>query len=131
MLNTEFDHLLDKAQKLHFMGIGGSGMCPLAEILLAEGKTITGSDVDAESDTVKRMQALGAQVIIGQKAGNAGDAELVVYSAAIQKDNPELVDAIERGIPTVERSVLLGALCRRYERTIAVCGTHGKTTTPP
>jgi len=129
MLNTEFDHLLDKAQKLHFMGIGGSGMCPLAEILLAEGKTITGSDVDAESDTVKRMQALGAQVIIGQKAGNAGDAELVVYSAAIQKDNPELVDAIERGIPTVERSVLLGALCRRYERTIAVCGTHGKTTT--
>lgn len=129
MLNTEFDHLLDKAQKLHFMGIGGSGMCPLAEILLAEGKTITGSDVDAESDTVKRMMALGAQVVIGQKAGNAGDADLVVYSAAIQKDNPELVDAIERGIPTVERSILLGALCRRYDRTIAVCGTHGKTTT--
>ena len=129
MLNTEFDHLLDKAQKLHFMGIGGSGMCPLAEILLAEGKTITGSDVDAESDTVKRMQGLGAQVIIGQKAGNAGDADLLVYSAAIQKDNPELVDAIQRGIPAVERSVLLGALCRRYDRTIAVCGTHGKTTT--
>lgn len=129
MLNTEFDHMLDKAQKLHFMGIGGSGMCPLAEILLAEGKTITGSDVDAESDTVKRMQSLGAEVIIGQKAGNAGDADLVVYSAAIQKDNPELLDAIERGIPTVERSILLGALCRRYDRTIAVCGTHGKTTT--
>ena len=129
MLNTEFDHLLDKAQKLHFMGIGGSGMCPLAEILLAEGKTITGSDVDAESDTVKRMINLGAQVVIGQKAGNAGDADLVVYSAAIQKDNPELVDAIQRGIPTVERSILLGALCRRYDRTIAVCGTHGKTTT--
>ena len=129
MLNTEFDHLLDKAKKLHFMGIGGSGMCPLAEILLAEGKTITGSDVDAESDTVKRMINLGAQVVIGQKAGNAGDADLVVYSAAIQKDNPELVDAIERGIPTVERSILLGALCRRYNRTIAVCGTHGKTTT--
>ena len=129
MLNTEFDHLLDKARKLHFMGIGGSGMCPLAEILLAEGKIITGSDVDAESDTVKRMINLGAQVVIGQKAGNAGDADLVVYSAAIQKDNPELVDAIERGIPTVERSVLLGALCRRYDRTIAVCGTHGKTTT--
>ncbi len=129
MLNTEFDHLLDSAKKLHFMGIGGSGMCPLAEILLAEGKIITGSDVDAESDTVKRMMALGAQVVIGQKAGNAGDADLVVYSAAIQKDNPELVDAIERGIPTVERSILLGALCRRYDRTIAVCGTHGKTTT--
>ncbi|MBE6759422.1 MAG: UDP-N-acetylmuramate--L-alanine ligase [Ruminococcaceae bacterium] len=129
MLNTEFDHLLDKARKLHFMGIGGSGMCPLAEILLAEGKIITGSDVDAESDTVKRMINLGAQVVIGQKAGNAGDADLVVYSAAIQKDNPELVDAIERGIPTVERSILLGALCRRYDRTIAVCGTHGKTTT--
>ncbi len=129
MLNTEFDHLLDKAKKLHFMGIGGSGMCPLAEILLAEGKIITGSDVDAESDTVKRMINLGAQVVIGQKAGNAGDADMVVYSAAIQKDNPELLDAIERGIPTVERSILLGALCRRYDRTIAVCGTHGKTTT--
>ena len=66
---------------------------------------------------------------IGQRAENIGDAELVVYSAAIAKDNPELVAALESGVPTIERSVLLGAVCRRYKRDIAISGTHGKTTT--
>ena len=128
-LDTSYDKLLDKAQRIHFIGIGGSGMCPLAEILLSEGKTITGSDVDNESDTVNRIRGLGVHVDIGQRAENIGDAELVVYTAAIQKDNPELLGAQERGIPTIERSILLGALCRRYNNTIAVSGTHGKTTT--
>ena len=128
-VNTSYDKLLDEAKIIHFIGVGGSGMCPLAEILLGEGKTITGTDVDNESDTVNRMRRLGVKVHIGHRSENIGDAELVVYSAAIQKDNPELLSAVERGIPTIERSILLGAVCRRYERTIAVCGTHGKTTT--
>lgn len=128
-VNTSYDEILDKAQLIHFIGVGGSGMCPLAEILLGEGKTITGTDVDNESDTVNRMRKLGVKVHIGHRPENIGDAELVVYTAAIQKDNPELLSAIERGIPTIERSILLGAVCRRYPRTVAVCGTHGKTTT--
>ncbi len=129
-VNTSFDEILDRAEIIHFIGVGGSGMCPLAEILLGEGKTIRGTDVDNESDTVKRMRGLGVKVFIGHNPENiADDVDLVVYTAAIQKDNPELLSAIERGIPTIERSILLGAICRRYPRTIAVCGTHGKTTT--
>lgn len=127
-MNTDFDRQLSEAQRLHFIGVGGSGMCPLAEILLSEGKTITGSDVDNDSDTVKRMRSLGVTVAIGHRPENIGDAQIVVYTAAIQKDNPELLAARERGIITVERSIMLGSLCRRYDRTIAVCGTHGKTT---
>ena len=129
MVNLEYDEILDKAKKLHFIGIGGSGMCPLAEILHNEGKEISGSDVDNESDTVKRIRSYGIKVAIGQRAENITDAEMVVYTAAIQKDNPELLEAKRRGIPTIERSILLGALCRRYNNTIAVSGTHGKTTT--
>ena len=115
---------------VHFIGIGGSGMCPLAEILLAEGKKVTGSDVDGESDTVARMRRLGAEVAIGQRAENIEyyNPDLVVYTAAVQKDNPELLAAQSKKIPTVERAVMLGALCRRYSRTIAFSGTHGKTT---
>lgn len=129
ILAFEFDTVLEKAKKIHFIGVGGSGMSPLAEILLAEGKIIRGSDVDNESDTVARMRSLGIEVLIGHRPENIGDAELVVYTAAIQKDNPELLAAVDRGIETVERSVLLGAVCRRYNRTVAVSGTHGKTTT--
>lgn len=129
-VNTSYDKILDEAKKIHFIGVGGSGMCPLAEILLGEGKIITGTDVDNESDTVNRMRKLGVKVYIGHDPANIEeDIEMVVYTAAIQKDNPELLSAIERGIPTIERSILLGAICRRYPRTIAVCGTHGKTTT--
>ncbi|MBE6764384.1 MAG: UDP-N-acetylmuramate--L-alanine ligase [Ruminococcaceae bacterium] len=128
-MDTSFDKVLEQAEKIHFIGIGGSGMCPLAEILLSEGKKIHGSDVDNESDTVNRIRSLGVEVLIGHRPENIGDAELVVYTAAVQKDNPELLAAKERGIPTVERSILLGAVCRRYPRTIAVSGTHGKTTT--
>lgn len=127
-MTFDFDAVLEGAKRIHFIGIGGSGMCPLAEILLAEGKLIHGSDVDDKSDTVNRIRSMGVEVLIGHRAENVGDVDLVVYTAAIQKDNPELLSAIERGIPTVERSILLGAVCRRYPRTIAVCGTHGKTT---
>lgn len=129
MPNTQYDELLSQVERIHFIGIGGSGMCPIAEILQHEGKKISGSDVDNESDTVKRIRSMGIEVAIGQRAENITDAQMVVYTAAIQPDNPELLEAKRRGIPTVERSIMLGALCRRYNRTIGVSGTHGKTTT--
>lgn len=120
--------ILSKVKKIHFIGIGGSGMCPIAEILLHRGYELTGSDT-AESDTLARVRSYGIPVSMGQKAENVSGAELVVYSAAIKPDNPELVEAKRAGIPAVERSVMLGMVTRRFRNTIAVAGTHGKTTT--
>lgn len=120
--------ILDSVKKLHFVGIGGSGMCPMAEILFSEGYEITGSDMN-ESDTLTRIRAYGIKVYSGHAAENIGEAQLVVYTAAAKQDNPELVAARERGIPTLERSVVLGILTTRFENAIAVSGTHGKTTT--
>ncbi len=124
----EHNDTLSKVKKLHFVGIGGSGMCPLAEILYHRGFELTGSDTN-ESDTLDRIRSYGIPVTMGHKPENIGDAELVVYTAAVKSDNPELVAARERGIPTVERSVMLGMVTRRYSNSIAVSGTHGKTTT--
>ena len=123
----EDDRLLEGVRRIHMIGIGGSGMCPLAEILHSKGYELTGSD-NNESDPLARVRALGIEVHMGHRAENINGAELVVYSAAISKDNPELAAARERGIPTMERSHLLGALTRRYDNVIGVCGTHGKTT---
>lgn len=121
-------NILDKVKKIHFIGIGGSGMCPIAEILYHKGYQITGSDMN-ESDTLDRIRSYGIPVNMGHRAENIGDAELVVYTAAIKKDNPELLSAKEKGIPVLERSVMLGMVTRRYAESIAVSGTHGKTTT--
>lgn len=123
----EEDKILNGVKRIHMIGIGGSGMCPLAEILHSKGYELSGSD-NNESDPLKRVRALGAKVHMGHTAENLGDAELVVYSAAISKDNPEIVEAQRRGIPTMERSHLLGAVTRCYDNVIGVCGTHGKTT---
>lgn len=122
------DKILDDVKHVHFIGIGGSGMCPLAEILRAEGFELSGSDVN-ESDTLDRIKGYGIKVSMEHKAENIEGAELVVYTAAVKKDNPELLAAKEKGIPAVERSVMLGAVTRRYNRSIAISGTHGKTTT--
>ncbi len=122
------DNVLQSVKRIHFVGIGGSGMSPLAEILHAQGYTITGSD-NNESDNVNRMRARGITVYMGHSAENLGEAQLVVYTAAVQKDNPELVAAEERQIPLIERAKLLGQISRRYSNTVAVAGTHGKTTT--
>ena len=108
------------------IGIGGSGMCPLAQILFDKGYTVTGSD-NNESDPLNRVKALGIKVTMGHFPENVHSSELVVYSAAISKDNPELKEAKRLGIPTMERSHLLGALTRYYNNVIGVCGTHGKT----
>ena len=121
------DKIIENVKNIHMIGIGGSGMCPLAEILHSKGYTLTGSD-NNESDPLKRIKALGIKVFMGHNAENIDGAELIVYSAAISEDNPELKAAREKGIPTMERSHLLGSLTRRYDNVIGVCGTHGKTT---
>ena len=124
----KYDHLLDNKKRIHFIGIGGSGMCPLAEILMSEGFEIQGSDMN-EGETLDKIKGYGIPVFMGHKAENIDGAELVVYSAAVKKDNPERAEAEKRGIPCIERSVMLGIVCRRYNRSIAISGTHGKTST--
>lgn len=121
------DKIIDNIKRVHMIGIGGSGMCPLAEILHSKGYILTGSD-NNESDPLARIRKLGIKVFMGHAPENIEGAELIVYSAAIAKDNPELVQAEKKGIPTMERSYLLGALTRKYDNVIGVCGTHGKTT---
>ena len=124
----QIDQLLETVKRIHFIGIGGAGMCPLAEILHEKGYQLSGSD-NNETDTLNRVRNLGIPVVLGQKAENIGDAEMVVYTAALLPDNPELVAAREMGVPTFERSKLFGAVTRKFGNCIGVCGTHGKTTT--
>jgi len=121
------EQLLETKPRVHFIGIGGAGMCPLAEILHQRGYEISGSD-NNESETLARVRALGIPVTLGQRAENIQGAGMIVYTAALLPDNPELVAAKASGIPTFERSKLLGALTRGYGHCICVSGTHGKTT---
>lgn len=124
------DELLKKIKKIHFIGIGGSGMCPLAEILISNGYEITGSD-NNPGDNLDKLSGLGAKIVMGQKSENIAlfNPEMIVYTAALLPDNPELVAAQNSGIPTFERAKLFGAISRMYNNCIGVCGTHGKTTT--
>jgi len=112
---------------LHFVGIGGIGMSGIAETLAALGYRVQGSDI-AEGGNVQRLRAKGIAVAIGHKAENLGDAQVVVYSSAVTADNPELKAARARLIPVVRRAEMLGELMR-LKWSIAVAGTHGKTTT--
>ena len=123
----EIDELLKEKKRIHFIGIGGSGMCPLTEILLTGGYEITGSDNNT-GDNIDKLRGLGVKVTLGQKPENLEGAEIIVYTAAILKDNPELVAAKASGIPCFERAKLFGAITRKYSECIGVCGTHGKTT---
>lgn len=118
-----------KPVKVHFTGIGGISMSGLAQILMDAGFEVSGSD-RAASDLTKDLEASGATIFTGQSAGNiTGDIGLVVYTAAIKDDNPELVRARELNIPLMTRAELLGQIMKNYETSIAVSGTHGKTTT--
>ena len=122
-------NLSNNNQHIHFIGIGGISMSGLAEILNYEGFTITGSDIK-ESGITDSLRAQGIKVIIGQKAENIEDGtDLVVYTAAVKHDNPEILAAEAKGITVIERATLLGAIMDRYKNSIAVSGTHGKTTT--
>lgn len=117
----------DGVKRIHFIGIGGSGMFPLVQILSSQGYYITGSD-NNESDIVNTERAMGIDVTMGQRAENIRGADMIVYSAAIMDTNPELIAARESGLPLWERARLLGAVSARYGRSVGVCGTHGKTT---
>ena len=114
---------------VHFMGIGGISMSGLAEILLEEHFTISGSDAK-ESELTTHLEHMGVKVFYGQKASNlTDDIDLVVYTAAIREDNPEFAAAKEMGLPMLTRAQLLGQIMDNYADSIAVSGTHGKTTT--
>ena len=120
--------LLEGVRAIHFIGCGGSGTYPLIQILHSRGFAITGSDVE-ETKNTEAERALGVRVAIGHDAANLGNPDLVVYSAAIHNDNPELQAAHARGIKAVERSVMLGYISRTHSQSVGVAGTHGKTTT--
>ena len=114
--------------KVHFIGIGGVGMAPIAGILLAQGKQVSGSDLQANSLT-KRLQALGADIHIGHYADNLPDeTQLTVYSSAVNPDNPEMQKSVRADIPTLRRGAMLGKLASEYRRPVAISGSHGKTT---
>ncbi len=114
-------------QRLHFVGIGGAGMSAIAELLLAQGLRVSGSD-RAAGPATQRLARLGAQVHLGHDAAHLGDAQAVVTSTAVAADNPEVLAARARGLPVVARAQMLAELMRR-QQGIAIAGTHGKTTT--
>lgn len=127
-MSLENTDLLNGKKRLHFIGIGGSGMYPIVQILASKGYIITGSDV-LEGDIINYERGLGIDVSIGHKAENVHGADLVVYTAALLPGNPEKEEALRLGIPCIERSVMLGYVSRLYPHAICVSGTHGKTTT--
>jgi UDP-N-acetylmuramate--alanine ligase len=116
-----------KVKQLHFIGIGGSGMSGIAEVLLSLGYQVSGSDL-SESASVKRLRTLGATIIIGHAANNIAGADVVVISSAVKADNPEVIAAKAARIPVVARAMMLAELMR-FKQGIAIAGTHGKTTT--
>ena len=119
---------LNKFSHIHCIGIGGIGLSAIAEIFLNRGYRISGSDMK-ESEITDKLIERGAAVYLGHRAKNIAGADLVVYSSAVSQDNPEIVAAMETGVPTASRAEVLGALMKEYETSIAIAGTHGKTTT--
>lgn len=120
--------ILEGKKHIHFIGIGGSGMYPLAQILHAKGYFLTGSD-NNETETLQAVRNMGIPVTLGQRAENIEGADLIVHTAAIMADNPELIAARASGVPVLERSELLGIVSSWYDNAVCVSGTHGKTTT--
>ena len=115
-------------RRAHLAGIGGVSMSPLAEVLHGMGVQVQGSDMN-ESPAVERLRALGIPVAVGHAAENLGDCDLVIRSAAIHDDNPEISGAVTRGIPVFERAQAWGAIMKGYQNALCIAGTHGKTTT--
>lgn len=123
-----FDLIKDKNKKVHFIGIGGISMSGLAEILLKNGFSVSGSDMKT-SPIVQKLISEGAAFHLGHSEGNVKDADLIVYTAAISPDNPELMKGKELNIPLLDRAEFLGQLMKGHKYNVAVSGTHGKTTT--
>lgn len=118
---------MGRVEKIHFVGIGGVGMCGIAEVLHNEGYQISGSDL-SDNRNVVRLRSLGITVYTGHEAGNVKEADVVVKSTAVDDDNPEIRAARERLIPVIPRAAMLAELMR-FRHGIAIAGTHGKTTT--
>ncbi len=116
-----------KIQRIHFVGIGGSGMSGIAEVLLNQGYEVSGSDL-ADNAASRRLATLGVNIALGHARDNIAGADAVVVSTAVRADNPEVLAAREKGIPVVPRALMLAELMR-LKQGIAVAGTHGKTTT--
>ena len=116
-----------KVKKVHFVGIGGSGMSGIAEVLLNLGFSVSGSDL-ANNSTTQRLAKLGAEVFQGHQETHLNDADVVVVSSAVREDNPEVIAARSKAVPVVPRALMLAELMR-FRQGIAVAGTHGKTTT--
>lgn len=123
-----FDFIRDKNKKVHFIGIGGISMSGLAEILLENNYKVSGSDMK-ESHITNKLSNMGAEVYIGHDANNIKDVDLVVYTAAISEDNPELIKAKALGLTTMDRAEFLGYIMKGHKYNVAISGTHGKTTT--
>ncbi len=113
--------------RIHLIGIGGSSMSGLAEMLMDQGYNVSGSDRD-EGYLIHHVREKGCRVFIGHRPENVHGADLVVYSAAISRDNPERAEAEKEGIPSIERAVLLGQLMEGFGKSVGICGAHGKTT---
>jgi UDP-N-acetylmuramate--alanine ligase len=124
---TRADDRMRRIHRIHLVGIGGSGMGGIAEVLLNLGYAVQGSDLKANSVT-QRLARLGAEIFIGHSADHLGDADVVVVSSAVNRTNPEIAAALAKRIPVVPRAEMLGELMR-FRYSIAVAGTHGKTTT--
>ncbi len=116
-----------KVKRIHFVGIGGSGMSGIAEVFASLGYSVSGSDL-AENAAVKRLRGLGIRIALGHSAENIANADAVVVSSAVKPDNPEVVRAREARVPVVPRAMMLAELMR-FKQGIAIAGTHGKTTT--
>ena len=116
-----------RIRRIHFIGIGGVGMCGIAEVLLNQGYEISGSDI-RRSNVVVRLEKLGMTIHIGHQESNVQDVDVVVVSSAVNEENPEVKSARENRIPVVRRAEMLAELMR-YRHGIAIAGTHGKTTT--
>ncbi len=125
---VDFKNYLKPGIRVHLAGIGGVSMCPLAEVLRGMGLCVQGSDM-TESETVKHLRNLGIPVSIGHSAENLQSAQLVIRTAAIHDDNPEISGAVTRGIPVYERAQAWGAIMQQYRNALCISGTHGKTTT--
>jgi len=121
------EEIFNKVKKIHLVGIGGSGMSSIAEVLLNLGYQVSGSDIK-NSAVIERLRNLGAKIFIGHKTGNVKDVDVVVYSSAIKNNNPEIITAKKKNIPVIPRIEMLAEIAR-MKYTISVCGTHGKTTT--
>ena len=120
--------MFKKVDFIHFIGIGGIGMSGIAELLMNLGFKITGSDIN-RSENVKRLESNGIKISIGHQSKNINNADAVVYSSAVPSDNPEIIAAIKKSIPVIRRAEMLAELINLKQTSIAVGGTHGKTST--